>query len=541
MTRSSAASLHTLSMRSRQRFTKFSLVLFGMVAFGAISGLAYPRAALWPMIFISVAGINWLLRDRSLAASFTLGFTGGIAFYVSQIYWISQYLGPLPLIGLATLEATIFAIGSLGITLTWRLFDSWKHPASSWLSPVGLASMWVLREQVSINFPYGGFPWSRLGMSQSNSSLASFAYLGGIPLISWVVAFTATAILLSITTILRSPNRGSIKANLALVGIRLTPVAAIAIVALSIHPPTAAESGKLRIAAVQGNANAGLFANPVPGSILKKHLRVSALIENQDKQGKPDLVVWPENSVDLSPSAHPSVAIELDRLVSERLAVPLIIGTIAKRGEEYFNQSQLWLPDKGMVDYYDKKRPVPFAEYVPDRDFWYALAPDLIGLISHGYSFGQRDGIYSVTDAKIGVNICFEIASDELNRDLVSGGANVIISQTNNSDFGHSDETFQQAAIARLRAIETGRVVVNDSTVGLTVAYAPDGTVIQQIEAFKPGFIEIDAGLRTTKTPAYWGTHFVAIASSISAVGLLLLQIVTAHRTRRKLRSVSSS
>ena len=541
MTRSSVASLHTLSMPNRQSFARFAVVVFAMVAFGAISGLAYPRAALWPMIFVSVAGITWLLRNRSLPKSLALGFTGGLAFYVSQIYWISQYLGPLPLIGLATLEAAIFAIGSVGITLTWRLFDSWKNPASSWLAPAGLASMWVLREQVSINFPYGGFPWSRLGMSQSNSPLANFAYLGGIPLISWVVAFTATATLLSITRAYASGANESTSSKLKSVGIRLTPVAAMAIISISIHPPTAAESGTLRIAAVQGNANAGLFANPVPGSILQKHLRASALINSQASQSKPELVVWPENSVDLSPAANPSVAMELDRLVTDRLGVPLIIGTIAKRGEEYFNQSQLWLPGRGMVDFYDKKRPVPFAEYVPDRDFWYALAPDLIGLISHGYSFGQRDGIYSVADTKVGVNICFEIASDELNRDLVSGGANVIVSQTNNSDFGHSDETFQQAAIARLRAIETGRVVVNDSTVGLTVAYAPDGSVIEQIEAFKPGVIELNANLRISKTPAYWGTRLVAAASSIPALGLLLLQIVTARRTSRKLRSVSSS
>lgn len=526
------ASLHTRSMPKRERFTKSFMVLLAMIGFAALSGLAYPRAGLWPVIFVSVAGMLWLLRGRSLTAATGLGIVGGLAFYVSQIYWISQYLGPLPLIGLATLEAVIFAAGAIAITLTWRLFDAWKHALSPWLAPVAIANVWLLREWVSTNFPYGGFPWSRLGMSQSNSILANLAYLGGIPLISWVIAFASASLVIAFT---RINQRGMPRSSASFAPLAaLAPAAVFVLAAALIHPPTAAEAGTLRIAAVQGNANAGLFANPVPGSILQKHLRASALIEAKDAAKRPQLVVWPENSVDVSPTANPTAAIELDRLVTEQLGVPLILGTIVQRGDEFFNQSQLWMPGRGAVDYYDKKRPVPFAEYVPNREFWYALAPDLIGMISHGYSFGERDGIYDVAGTQVGVNICFEIAIDELNRDLVTGGASVIVSQTNNSDFGHSDETYQQAAIARLRAIETGRVVVNDSTVGLTVAYAPDGSIIKELKAFEPGVIEFDAPLRTSKTPAYWLSPALVLVTSIAAIAQLLGYLLLTIRVRRK-------
>ena len=504
-----------------------------MGVFGALSGLAYPRFDFWPAIFFSVAGIFWLLRGRTLRTAAGLGFIAGQGFYLSQIYWISQYLGPVPLIALSTLEALIFAIGAVGITLSWRLSNALSARLAVWLTGPMLATMWVTREWVSINWPYGGFPWSRLAMSQSESPLASWAYIGGLPLLSWVVALVSAQLVFILLRYQASRTAGTKPYRDAPLWARAASIAAIFAIGFAVQPPTEAETGTLKIAAVQGNANAGLFANPVPGSILEKHLRASRLIAVEDQSDKPDLVVWPENSSDINPAGSPTTAIELNDFVTNKLQTPLILGTITERNGKFYNESQLWLPDRGPVDYYAKKRPVPFAEYVPDREFWYSLAPDLIGLISHGYDFGTRDGIYSVAEAKVGVNICFEIAVDELNRDLVSDGAQVIISQTNNSDFGYSDETFQQAAIARLRAIETGRVVVNDSTVGVTAAFAPDGSVLAALEPFKPGAMTVEVPLRSTHTPAFWiGPGFVLVVNLL-AVGQLLVALALSLKSRR--------
>jgi apolipoprotein N-acyltransferase len=119
------------------------------------------------------------------------------------------------------------------------------------------------------------------------------------------------------------------------------------------------------------------------------------------------------------------------------------------------------------------------------------------------------------------VLICFEIAIDDISRDLVHSGAQVILSQTNNSDFGRSDETFQQVAIAKLRAIETGRAVVNDSTVGVSAVFNPDGRVLDQLPTFEPGVMVTKVPLRSSITPA------MAIGSgldlAINLVALLLL------------------
>ena len=491
------------------------------VAGGVLSSLAYPREGLWPMIFISVALLLLSVRGLRFWRAFGIGYLGGFAFYVSQIEWMSLYLGPVPLLALSALEALFFAFGMAVTVRVWtRLEHSHRGVWRDIRVQLAIATVWTAREWVSTNLPYGGFPWSRLAMSQSESPLANWVYLGGQALLSFVVAFIAAALINLLPRKLSSAE--------GTLGYWRNPatIAAVSIVALFVIPaairvPTAAENGSLTIAAVQGNANAGLFANVERGSILRNHLDATKLIPSKAKGKKVDLVVWPENASDINPLADAGTGDTIRRLVDEKLQVPLVFGTITERGGELFNSSLIWKPGQGVTDWYDKKRPVPFAEYVPDHDFWYSLAPDLIGMISHGYTFGTRDGIFELNQKQLGILICFEIAIDDISRDLVHSGAQVILSQTNNADFGRSDETFQQVAIAKLRAIETGRAVVNDSTVGVSAVFAPDGSVLDQLPTFEPGVMVTTVPLRSSLTPAMIVGPGFDLFINLAALGLI--------------------
>ena len=484
---------------------------------GALSGLAYPRFGLWPLIFVSVAALLWLFRGQTVRNSAWLGFVSGQGFYIAQIYWISQYLGPIPLIALSTLQALIFAGGGVALTLCWRVLDRWQHPAVRLFTPLALAAVWLTREWVSTHWPYGGFPWARVATSQADSPFGRLAFLGGLPLITFVVVAIAAYALVFLTSTVRTIRLGALALAATAIGLTLvTPVATVG-------------DQSIKIAAVQGNANAGLFANNGRGSIFAKHLAASSgLLQKQNL----DLVIWPENAVDINPLADAGTAVRISDFV-QTTDTPLMFGSITQNADEYFNSSLLWLPNQGMVDQYDKKRPVPFAEYVPDRAFWASLAPDLIGLIWHDYTFGTRDGIFEVAGTKIGVNICFEVASDELHRELVSQGAQLIVSQTNNADFGHSDETYQQAAIAKLRAIETGRTVVNDSTVGVTAVFLSDGRTLGELPAFEPGALVVDAPLQSEIAPSFQLAPALETGALSFTVAVMIFALYRAARTRR--------
>jgi apolipoprotein N-acyltransferase len=487
--------------------------VFGAILGGWISSLAFPRENIPALIFVSVALITVSVRGLRFWPAWVIGFFGGAAFYLSQIEWLTLYLGPVPWLALSTLESLIFAFGMATVAVVWAWLEKSLGFATMWRSSVIaflIAIIWTAREWVSISFPYGGFPWSRLSQTQSDTYLADWVFVGGLGLLTFVVAFISIQVLLWIIEFRTSGSKPGILGAGLLAGCLLLP--------LAINPGVTAEQGTVTIGAVQGNANAGLFSNETPGKILQNHLDATKLMQESELYSDLDVVVWPENASDLSPFSNKFSRDAITKLVNDELKVPLIFGTITERGEEIFNSSILWLPQTGPVDYYDKKRPVPFAEYVPDRDFWYQLAPDLIGLVSRGYTFGTRDGIFEIGQQKYGALICFEIAIDDIGRDLVADGAQVILSQTNNADFGRSDETYQQAAFARLRAIETGRYVVNISTVGVSAIYASDGSIVDEINTFEPGAMIQEVPLRTSITPAMrFGAVFDLIFNLLAA------------------------
>lgn len=492
--------------------------LLWRIPLGVLAGLiglyVFPTENIWVLAPLIPALTFLAVLGAGFWKAVFVGFISGQVFYVSHIEWIALYLGPVPLFALSTLVSLYSALAAGIIAWIWKKIG--KSDGSSLKMAILLAAIWTAREFGSGNFPYGGFPWSRLSMTQSESFLGNWVWWGGMSLLSFVIALLGALLALTIK------NKGAIpKLSFALVAIGLLLVPLITPIGL-----TTAQSGAKTIAAVQGDANAGLFSNVTPGTILKNHADATELVLEQEKEI--DLLVWPENASDLDPLRYPEARAVIEKIAQE-VDAPFTFGTVTRRADESFNSTILWLPETGPVDFYDKRQPVPFAEYAPDREFWRMFAPELVDMIPRGYSFGVRDGIYEIDDFTAGTLICFEIAEDWILRDLTHSGAEVILSQTNNADFGYSDETFQQAGIARLRAIETGRTVVNISTVGQSAIYLPDGKVLSEVQWYTPAAMVEEVPLFSGLTPAmYIGTLF----DWVNLVNVLLVLI--AIRLRRR-------
>ena len=506
-------------MRGRKR--AFSLPLWASVLVaaggGAILDAGFPDRNWWFLAPVGIALMLVALLGRSLATGLLVGLVAGLSFWLIHIVWITLYLGLVPWFALGGLESLFFAVG-LGLTAVVL-----RHGPSVWPSvwgrlgivPVIVAGLWTAREAISAVWPYGGFAWGRVALSQSESPFG--------PLVAWVGLSGLSFIMVWLSALAVQLFREPDLARMLRTGL------AVGAVALTLAIPNwpTIPSGQVRLAAVQGNADAGLFAENSPGQILQDHTSATLPLIGE----KVDFVVWPDNASDIDPTRSAPAAQVLDYISSE-MDAPLITGTITKPGDTYYNSSLLWKAGRGAVDVYDKVHPVPFAEYMPDRAFWRPFAPELIDLIGRDYGIGSRDNIFDINGVLAGIAICFDIADDQLVHEMIDGDAQIILAQTNNADFGRTDESVQQLAIARLRALETGRTVVNISTVGSSAIITPDGQNLDSLPTFTAGSMVQTVPLSDTITPAMSaGRGLEWFVSGLGLAGLALC--VGAARRRR--------
>lgn len=456
---------------------------------GPVLDAAYPSLGIWPLAFLGIALSLVPLIGRSAWSALLVGFVFGASFYLIHIMWITRYLGPIPWLALGLLEAVFIALGSVLITLTYRWLP--RALPGRWarliVLPLLVGGIWTTRELFQGSWPYTGFPWARIGMSQSESPLAHLVSWVGVSGLSFVmVAATATAI--EVVRMWRGTGFRLIS---------LVPVAVGLIVLFAIPQFPTTDAGSIRVGSVQGNGPAGYFDDRTPNAIIQAQLDATAPVLDDDV----DLLLWPEGGIDSDPLNNDTTARTLTRL-SERIEAPLLVNAATTRGDDILNTSMLWDGASGAVQLHDKRNPVPFGEYVPDRDFYAAIVPDLIGLIGREYTPGTNPPYVNVDGVGIGLAICFDVIYDSVIWEGASDGAEVYMFQTNNADFRDTDENLQQLAFARMRALETGRSVVNISTVGTSQVISPTGTTIDELPAGEAGAMITDVPLRTGLTPA---------------------------------------
>jgi apolipoprotein N-acyltransferase len=495
----------------------FWLALLSAAAGGVALDAGFPDKGLWPVTFVGIALILVSLPGRRPFGAFLVGLVGGFSFWGVHIFWLTLYLGPIPWLALAILQSIFFALGSVLIAVVYaRAAYAWPGTRIRLaILPIVVAGLWTAREAITAVWPEGGFSWGRVVFSQSESPYASLvAWIGfsGLSFVMvWLVAF--------LVELVRTP---AIRRNARALWGAIAIVATLAVPAW--HAPSV---GSSRIAAVQGNTDASLFSQRAAGDVLSDQTAETLKIIDQ----KVDMVVWPENGSDLDPARSTLAANQLDYL-SETMNAPFIVGTITNPSEDtYFNTSLLWKAGTGSVDHYDKRHPVPFAEYMPARALFRAIVPDLVDLVTRDYTKGTTDTVFDVDGVIAGISICFDITDDAVARDMVRDGAEVILAQTNNADFGRTDENLQQLAIARLRAIETGRSVVNISTVGTSAIIAPDGSTLSAIRPYEAGSMIADVPLSSQVTPAtLLGSGIELLVSGLGLAGLVLCLAVAPRR-----------
>jgi apolipoprotein N-acyltransferase len=456
------------------------------VASGLLAVLAFPPYGVWPLAAFSVAGFGAAVHRRRLRGGLGIGFVYGMAFFMPLLAWSSTQVGQWPWIFLSALEALGTGILGAGLAVCSRLIDRHRW---IWAPLTGVA--WVAQEALRDRQPFGGFPWGRLGFSQADAPTAAAAWLGGVPLLSFVVALAGGLLL-------------------AAAFVAAAAVASVAPLALPIGS-TAPAGETVNIAVVQGNVpRLGLGFNEQRRAVLDNHVQATldlADAVNEGRAERPDFVVWPENASDIDPIENDD-AYDLISQAAAAIGAPIVLGGIVHNDDgTVSNMSIVWDPEDGPVYMYSKRHPVPFAEFVPYKDFFSTVAGWIDPRMSEGldnvagFEAGEGVGLIPVGDTDISGLICFEIAFDAETRDSVLAGSQLIVVQTNNATFD-TNEAQQQLAMVQIRSIEHGRDGLMASTVGVSGFTDHTGAVSQATEFNTAAVLQADLTLSETSTPA---------------------------------------
>ncbi|WP_432547602.1 apolipoprotein N-acyltransferase [Kineococcus sp. SYSU DK004] len=503
---------------------------------GALPSVA-DGAGLWWAAPLGVAALTVATHGARARRGALLGLLFGWAFLVPHLAWSGTYVGVVPWAALATACAAFYA--ALGALLP-RLQRARLH-----LGPLAVTAAWVAVEAARARVPWGGFPWGRLAFSQTDAPTLGLAALGGSPLVTAAVAAAGALLAAAALALLRHPAPAGSPRPVP----RARPAALALALALAVTAagalvprPTAAEEGTRRVAAVQGNVpQAGLDFNAERRAVLDNHAGATRALARAVDDGsapQPDMVLWPENSSDIDPYVNDDARRVIEQ-AADAVGAPVLVGAVLRGpGQQTSNTGLVVVPGEGLAAATDeagrryvKQRPAPFAEWMPHRSFFRLFSDkvDLAGNFVHGRGVGLVD----VGGVPVGDVICFEVAFDDLVRDSVRAGAQLLVVQTNNATFGFSDEAVQQLAMSRLRAVESGRTVVHVSTVGVSALITPDGAVHQRTELFTAAVLQDDVALRSSTTVA----TRVGAAPEVALSGLGLLLWLTARpgpRTRSR-------
>ena len=545
------------------------------VAAGCAWWAAFPDVGAWPLAFVGVGLLYAALRrDGRRAAGWNalVGFVAMLTFWLPHIWWANFATDTVPWLALSMLQASFGAL--LGALWTWARRLPWLRlrgeatTVRSWGRAVAHAGAFavvlVAVEQWRSEAPFGGFPWGRLAWTMVDAPTGRAAWLGGTTLVSLLVALAGVLGALAVGSAVTAwrTRTGPASSRRALAGAAgLLAVGVLCVVAPAALPlPAGSGPAPVRTAdldstvvdagtsthetdgpvllagAVQGNVaepGLGSFANRA--EVLNNHLAGTSVLAGRGEDL--DVVLWPENGSDLDPQEAPEVAAALDDAATA-VDAPILVGAqeYPETGGRY-NVSLLWQAGQGVTDRYAKQHPAPFGEYIPLRSF-VRIFSDQVDRVTNDMLAGTEPAVIDLprddgSTVPMATIICFEVAYDEIVRDAVVRGAQLLVVPTNNASFGYTAESTQQLAMTRMQAMTTGRAAVQISTVGVSGVVAPDGTLMARTGLFTADQLVAALPLRTTLTPAVQAGFWPGWTVGGLAVLLVGGGLVTAVRERR--------
>lgn len=534
--------------RCRTRMGRWGLLLISAVLTGLT--LVMPAIGFLEWITLIPFGIFLLeyASDSSVRLRHLYGYGLGFwwCFYLVVFHWFVN-LYPLDFIegmtkggALAVVVAAWFGLslfqalaGGLTFVLAALLFRTRLCGRRQWLRPIVAACLWAVYEWTQ-TLGWWGVPWGRLAIGQSD-------YVLGLQTASWFGSYFISFLLVAVNLFLAyavcaacRPSDGDRKsavrfACLTAVGLLVFQYGSCSILWGSSR--VSEDGSYVRVAAIQGNISSHEKWN---FDSMKKTREVYREYTLQAVREGAEIVVWPETALPYTVDGDTSYLVEL----AKEAQVTLLVGafTESEDGAQY-NSIVCYLPDGSMHEtVYNKRRLVPFGEFVPWRNLIQTVIPPLAELVLSGddVAWGFGSHVMELEQGNIGSLICFDSIYEDLTRESVLDGAELLCLSTNDSWFTDSAALYMHNAQAQLRAIESGRWVVRAANTGISTIISARGEVIADLEPLVDGILVEYVAMEDSVTLySRIGNTFVYLCM-FGLVGILGTEAAERIRVRKK-------
>jgi apolipoprotein N-acyltransferase len=399
-------------------------------------------------------------------ACFWTGFAFGLGLFGAGVSWVyvslSRFGGmPPPLAAFATLcfcmLLALFPAGAGWLQARLPARDLWR-------ATLLIPAAWTLFEWLR-SWVLGGFPWLSAGYSAVGWPTQGLAPLTGL----FGLSFVTLALAGLLWVLVRTRRRWTAVAVIA----ALLGGSAL----LRLVEWTQPSGERFAVALLQGNIPQDLKFQP------ERYVQILNTYARLVEESRARLIILPETALPrLHDRVDPSYYGRLEA-AAKRNGGDLLLGLpYHGQGGRYYNS----VVSLGSAPHqiYHKRHLVPFGEFVPWGFPW------VMRWLSIPYSdFSRGDAVQApleVAGQRVAVNVCYEDAfGDEIARQLPA--ATLLVNVSNVAWFGDSLAPEQHLQIARLRAIETGRMHVTATNSGVTAVIDRDGSVPLRLPQFVEG------------------------------------------------------
>ncbi len=520
------------------------------VAAGGLAGLALPPLGFPPLIWIGLAALWALAGDPSAAEAPEgrrwCGLLWGAAAVLVSHRWL-LWLHPLDWIGVPgplSLPLCLALWGACGLA-GGLLVEGWlslvrRGNAAQPATAVAAACLWGLAE---VLLARGPLFWIGLGSSAlpGDPALAGVAALGGAGLVAALQVLVGWCL----WRLLRCS--GSRRGWLALTGLvvlgsHLLGLAAMAGVTAELNREINGElagspPGSALVLATSSPALGSLPLSPSPSAAVAPPASAERLLVLQpaiptrrkfeaaqqrhlleqlalaQRRSAPGASGRPVQSLLL-----PEGALALGQPLPEAAAVEVLSGGFRQQGAGLHSSLlRFAVGGRDPVGWVDKHRLVPFGEWVPLAHLWSWSGLSAVG----GLQPGQPNRLLSRPAGPIGVAICYEIADGTALAWASREGAGWLLASANLDPYPALLQA-QFLALARLRAIETGRWLVSAANTGPSVLVDAAGRLRDRLPAGRNGSAVFSLWPRSQLTPYdRWGEAPLLMALAIALVLIL--------------------